>query len=400
MLFLRRCANLSLLLLLLNAVPLLDMLRAPAILWAAVLIPLSAYYVFFNIRPRDDRPPTGKLKALISGYEQIWTAEVLVCVEIAFYVSNGFLSYLNTNLAALIIGAALCIALIWGILLVGFIRLFAASGQLGLALRAALILLWWAPGLNFILLHKARKTTGAEFDFSVKKHRLEKSREGAAYCETKYPLLLVHGIFFRDWERLSYWGRIPQALGRVGASVFYGGQQSSASLEASAAELAARIRGVLAQTGAEKVNIIAHSKGGLDARYAISRLGMGPQVASLTTVNTPHWGSALATKLMRVAPDLLLHTPELLAAVDAVIADLHPDTFLNYLPDLRHSFAALKPVETAALARQIAVNTGFETMDLAPVTDATTADLAQGANLELALRASLADDRLTDWVAP
>jgi len=103
--------------------------------------------------------------------------------------------------------------------------------------------------------------------------------------------------------------------------------------------------------------------------------------------------------LMRVAPDLLLHTPELLAAADAVIANLHPDTFLNYLPDLRHSFAALKPVETAALARQIAVNTGFETMDLAPVTDATTADLAQGANLELALRASLADDRLTDWVA-
>ena len=44
------------------------------------------------------------------------------------------------------------------------------------------------------------------------------------------------------------------------------------------------------ETGCGKVNIIAHSKGGLDARYAISKLGMAPYVASLTTMNTPHRG--------------------------------------------------------------------------------------------------------------
>jgi triacylglycerol lipase len=44
----------------------------------------------------------------------------------------------------------------------------------------------------------------------------------------------------------------------------------------------------------EPVNLIAHSMGGLDARYMISRLGMGDHVATLTTVSTPHRGSYLA----------------------------------------------------------------------------------------------------------
>jgi triacylglycerol lipase len=52
----------------------------------------------------------------------------------------------------------------------------------------------------------------------------------------------------------------------------------------------------------EKVNIIAHSMGGLDARYMISNLAtdvgdrrpMADRVASLTTIGTPHLGSPIA----------------------------------------------------------------------------------------------------------
>ena len=44
----------------------------------------------------------------------------------------------------------------------------------------------------------------------------------------------------------------------------------------------------------EKVHVIAHSMGGLDARYMISRLGMEDRVLSLTTVGTPHRGSKYA----------------------------------------------------------------------------------------------------------
>ena len=42
------------------------------------------------------------------------------------------------------------------------------------------------------------------------------------------------------------------------------------------------------------MNIIAHSMGGLDARYAIARLGLSDKVASLTTIGTPHLGTPLA----------------------------------------------------------------------------------------------------------
>jgi len=55
-----------------------------------------------------------------------------------------------------------------------------------------------------------------------------------------------------------------------------------------------RIQTILKATGAEKVNLLAHSMGGLDARYLVSKLGLHTQVATLTTISTPHCGSPLA----------------------------------------------------------------------------------------------------------
>ena len=52
----------------------------------------------------------------------------------------------------------------------------------------------------------------------------------------------------------------------------------------------------------EKVNIIAHSKGGLDSRYAISKLGMDEYVASLVMINTPNAGCEFADYLLEKAP--------------------------------------------------------------------------------------------------
>lgn len=118
----------------------------------------------------------------------------------------------------------------------------------------------------------------------------------------RYPVLLVHGMGFRDDQPIGYWGRIPRVLEAAGATIFYGNQDSNASIENSGAHLARRIEEILAETGAEKVNVIAHSKGGLDARYAISTLGMGDRVASLTTMSTPHHGSKTVDLLLKV-PD-------------------------------------------------------------------------------------------------
>ena len=119
-------------------------------------------------------------------------------------------------------------------------------------------------------------------------------------CKTRYPILLIHGAGFRDLKWPVYWGRIPGILTGRGASLFYGKQDCWASVETNAAALTERIDEVLAETGAEKVNLIAHSKGGLEARMAASSLGCGSKIASITTVATPHHGSRTLDRLMKL----------------------------------------------------------------------------------------------------
>ena len=64
------------------------------------------------------------------------------------------------------------------------------------------------------------------------------TRAESEICKTKYPILLVHGVFFRDFRYVNYWGRIPKELQRNGATVYYGQQQSAAAVEDSGRELA------------------------------------------------------------------------------------------------------------------------------------------------------------------
>ena len=117
-------------------------------------------------------------------------------------------------------------------------------------------------------------------------------------CRTRYPLLLAHGLNCRDHWPLDYWGRIPEALRAEGAVVYLGGQDAWGSVEDNARQLQAVLLRALEETGAEKVNLIAHSKGGLEARYLISCQGLADRVASLTTVCTPHHGSRTADRFL------------------------------------------------------------------------------------------------------
>lgn len=67
-----------------------------------------------------------------------------------------------------------------------------------------------------------------------------------------------------------------------------------AAIEDRAKDWIRHIRQIMELTKSDKVNVIAHSMGGLDLRYAISRLGLDQAVSSLTTIATPHKGSSLA----------------------------------------------------------------------------------------------------------
>lgn len=70
---------------------------------------------------------------------------------------------------------------------------------------------------------------------------------------------------------------------------------------------------VLNETGAEAVSVIAHSMGGLDARFLISQMHLHDRIAALVTVATPHRGSELA--------NLVLQQPDAVRSWIADVAD-------------------------------------------------------------------------------
>lgn len=144
--------------------------------------------------------------------------------------------------------------------------------------------------------------------------------------QTQYPLVLVHGLSMKDVLFLRSFGGIERMLRAQGRQVLISRVDAFGSIETNAAQLKEEINQYLMETGAEKVNIIAHSKGGLDARYMIGGLEMAEKVASLTTLCTPHKGSPVATWVLKV-PNVLLKPAAF--AVDVfyrLLGDKHPDS--------------------------------------------------------------------------
>ncbi len=196
----------------------------------------------------------------------------------------------------------LCVCVNFVVFWNGIICVYLTSTQLGVKTRIIGIICGMIPIANLVALFFIIKTTITECLFESKKEQTNRERFDQKICSTKYPILLVHGVFFRDTKYFNYWGRIPNELEANGAEIFYGNHHSASSVADSAAELKLRIIEILSETGAKKVNIIAHSKGGLDCRYAISKLGIADKVASLTTINTPHNGCLFADYLLSKIP--------------------------------------------------------------------------------------------------
>ncbi|HJB20687.1 MAG TPA: hypothetical protein H9773_03175 [Candidatus Fournierella merdavium] len=141
-------------------------------------------------------------------------------------------------------------------------------------------------------------------------------------CKTRYPIILVHGTGFRDW---GYWGRVPKELQKHGAAVYFGGQDGWATVEENARALRARVEEVLAETGSDKVHLIAHSKGGLDVRYLVSSLGMAPKVASVSLVSVPNHGSRTMDVLSRMPGFLFRIAGFFVNLWYRLLGDRHPD---------------------------------------------------------------------------
>lgn len=260
---------------------------------------LAAFFVLWNIFPTVKKYPNARLRLLAGGSELILAfmissaaAVPAVIVEI-IRIADGIVPFTGyiIRFAALFLMETV---IFWN----GIIRVYLTSMRLGIKYRILGLIFGYFFPINLVMLMIIYIKCVGEVRFECRKIKLDESRRDKRICATKYPILLVHGVFFRDSRLFNYWGRIPAALERNGAVIFYGEQQSALSVLESSKELADRIKEITARTGCGKVNIIAHSKGGLDARYAITKLGCAEQVASLTTVNTPHRGCIFAESLL------------------------------------------------------------------------------------------------------
>ncbi len=111
------------------------------------------------------------------------------------------------------------------------------------------------------------------------------------------PIVLVHGLFGFDrlglgrWTVLPYFRRIPEAMRAAGNRVVVPRVHPLAGMERRVAELAEHLEAVCPEG---PLHIIGHSMGGLDARLLLSEATWRRRVLSLTTIGTPHRGTALA----------------------------------------------------------------------------------------------------------
>lgn len=269
-----------------------------------LILPFVLLFLLINVipSPLNFKFRKTRLRICAEGTDLLLSFLIAAAMSLAGYIIAAFFLLPQAALS-FFISAAVTAAVLSVVFWNGIIRVYLTSVQLGIKIRVIGILCGLIPVAHLFVLKTIISTCRAEVEFENEKEQLNAQRRDRQICKTKYPLLLVHGVFFRDYKAVNYWGRIPKELERNGATVFYGNHQSALSVADSGSELAQRIKQIVSETGCEKVNIIAHSKGGLDCRYAVSHCGADAYTASLTTINTPHRGCRFADYLLEKTPE-------------------------------------------------------------------------------------------------
>jgi triacylglycerol lipase len=154
----------------------------------------------------------------------------------------------------------------------------------------------------------------------------------------QYPVVLVHGIVAQDRKSvISFWGRIPKVLTEYGIDVYFGNTDAWGDYESNAEILRATIEEILRKTNKQKVNIIAHSKGGIDARYLIWKYNFGDKIASLTTISTPHHGAEIADLIYDQKIIHSIIAKKALGVLGNLYGDKNPNMYLlNYQLTTEH----------------------------------------------------------------
>lgn len=151
------------------------------------------------------------------------------------------------------------------------------------------------------------------------------------------PVVLMHGFgIIAAFRRGGMLHGMAMELRRHGVLAYAPNVSPYETVPVRAEQWKERLEKILEETGAGTLHLIAHSMGGLDARYLISRLGFHDVVASLTTIASPHHGTALA--------DIVLEQPERLRAWMEAFAHRVSEAAMDRASaDFRRAVAELTP---------------------------------------------------------
>lgn len=159
---------------------------------------------------------------------------------------------------------------------------------------------------------------------------------------TRYPVVLLHG--FGALANTMQGGILhaeAMALRSHGVWAYAPHVDPYGTLDVRASAWARRLGIVLDETGAEKVNLVAFSSGGLDARVLATERDWADRIASLVTLSTPHRGTALA--------DYVLRQPDMLRAFAVGVMDtLGRAAYETAPPEAEEAVAELAPEAVAA----------------------------------------------------
>ena len=166
------------------------------------------------------------------------------------------------------------------------------------------------------------------------------------YAQTKYPVVLVHGLLgFDAIGPINYFYGVPSALRNSGATVFTPNVSQANSTELRGEQLLLQLRSLKAQYGYAKFNLVGHSHGGNTARYVAA---VAPElVASVTSVGTPHTGSKTADGIKNFTD--AAHVTGLAVAVVDGLSNLIA-FFSGSSGNPQSSFAALQSLSTTGAA--------------------------------------------------
>ncbi|MGV8981602.1 esterase/lipase family protein [Clostridium sp.] len=292
---------------------------------------LFAFYIWLkiNIAPNDKKQIVNiRLKLMIGGKQLVLYGLYVAFIQILIYlIGSKVIQYQVVPKHIFVADSIVMVLNTITLLINGMLRILCTSRRLSIIKRYMVAVMVFIPIINIFVMLYACHIAKIEYDHECYKVINNEARVDSEVCKTKYPLVLVHGVGFRDLKYINYWGRIPKELVRNGATVYYGNQEAWGTVEYNAQDIKDKIFEIIKETGAGKVNIIAHSKGGLDARYMVSKLEMGDYVASLTMVSSPHRGCAFVDSACNMPDKLYKGISRLFDKYYRVLGDKNPDFY-------------------------------------------------------------------------